>query len=214
MKLFNQPEILDRYLEGNSTPEDPVLAELVRHTYLKEVYPNMLSGHVLGSFLTLFSQLISPHHILEIGTYTGYSAICLAKGLKPGGRLTTLEVNDELRPTALKFFKKAGVSDRIDLLNGSAMEIIPTLQESFELVFLDANKEEYLDYYELVFDKVPSGGFILADNALWGGKVLEEGDSDPSTVAIRQFNRKITSDPRVENYLMPVRDGLMIIKKL
>ncbi|MCK4748563.1 MAG: O-methyltransferase, partial [Bacteroidales bacterium] len=166
MDLFSNPEIIDRYIEEHSSGEDPVLAELARHTYLKEVHPRMLSGHILGGFLTLFSKMVSPARILEIGTYTGYSAICLAKGLKPGGRLTTLEVNDELRSTALAFFSKAGVADRIELRNGEALQIIPGLQDSFDLVFLDANKEEYPAYYNLIIDKVPSGGYILADNVL------------------------------------------------
>ncbi len=154
MDLFSQPEILERYLEMHSTAEDPVLAELSRHTHLKEVHPNMLSGRILGGFLTLFSQLVSPSRILELGTYTGYSAICLAKGLKPGGKLTTLELNDELRQTALAFFEKADVSNSIELINGDALQIIPGLPGPFDLVFIDADKENYSAYYE---DDCPEG---------------------------------------------------------
>ena len=213
MDLFSNPEIIDRYIEEHSSGEDPVLAELARHTYLKEVHPRMLSGHILGGFLTLFSKMVSPARILEIGTYTGYSAICLAKGLKPGGRLTTLEVNDELRSTALAFFSKAGVADRIELRNGEALQIIPGLQDSFDLVFLDANKEEYPAYYNLIIDKIPSGGYILADNVLWGGKVFENPEADPTTAAIHRFNQMVSEDDRVESLLLPIRDGLMIIKR-
>lgn len=214
MELFSQPEILERYLEKHSSAEDPVLAELNRHTHLKEVHPRMLSGRVLGAFLTLFSQLLSPSRILEVGTYTGYSAICLAKGLKSGGKLTTLELNDELRQTALTFFEKAGVAKSIELLNGDAIKIIPNLPGPFDLVFIDANKESYSAYYEEILPKVTKGGYILADNVLWGGKVLGDHKKDNSTSSIQRFNELVTRDPRVENMLLPIRDGLMVIKKL
>ena len=207
-------EILERYLEQHSSREDPVLEELARHTYLKEVHPRMLSGHVMGRFLSLFSTLLDPARILEIGTYTGYSAICLARGLKKGGRLITLEVNDELRETALSFFKKAGVSDRIEMISGDALKIIPELEGNFDLVFIDAQKEDYLVYYDLVIDKVKRGGYILADNVLWGGKVLSDIPEDNPTEAIQKFNRHVTEDHRVDNLLLPVRDGIMIIRKL
>jgi len=214
MDIFSQPEFLERYLETHSTCEDPVLSELTRHTHLKEIHPRMLSGQVLGAFLTLFSKLVSPNQILEVGTYTGYSAICLAKGLKKGGKLTTLELNDELRQTALTFFEKADTGNSIELINGDALKIIPGLPGPFDLAFIDANKENYPAYYELIVEKLSPGGYILADNVLWGGKVLEDFDKDSSTRAIRQFNDLVTEDPRVENLLLPVRDGLMIIKKL
>lgn len=214
MELFLQPDILGRYMEEHSSAEDPVLAELSRHTYLKEVHPNMLSGNVLGAFLSLFSHLISPSRILEVGTYTGYSAICLAKGLKKGGKLTTLELNDELRQTALTFFEKAGVGNSIDLINGDALDLIPGLPGFFDLAFIDANKESYPRYYEMIVPKLAPGGYILADNVLWGGKVLDREEGDSSTSAIRKFNQLVTQDPGVENLLLPIRDGLMIIKKL
>lgn len=214
MDLFSQPELLDRYLEEHSSKEDPVLSELSRHTYLKEVHPRMLSGSTLGGFLSLFSQLLSPSRILEIGTYTGYSAICLAKGLKSGGKLTTLELNDELQHTARLFFKKAGMADKIELLNGDALDLIPGLPGPFDLIFIDANKESYPAYFELCVEKLVSGGFILADNVLWGGKVLDTHEADSSTKAIREFNQLVTLDERVENLLLPIRDGLMLIKKL
>ena len=213
MKLFSHPEIVDRYLEDPSSKEDPILAELTRFTYLNEAYPRMLSGPILGRFLTLFSQLVSPARILEIGTFTGYSAICLARGLKSGGTLTTIENNDEHRQVALEFFRKANLEDKITLLNGNALQIIPSLKGPFDLVFLDANKEEYGSYYDLIFDKVPKGGFFLADNVLWGGKVLGNPGPDETSRAIHRFNGMIARDQRVEHLLLPIRDGIMIIKK-
>ncbi len=213
MELFTNAEVLDRYLAEHSQEEDPVLQELARHTYLKEVHPRMLSGHILGSFLTMFSRMISPQRILEIGTYTGYSAICLARGLRPGGKLTTIEVNDELRTTAELFFRKAQLDQQIELINGNALEVLPVLENSFDLVFIDANKDDYPDYYRLVIDKVSAGGYILVDNVLWGGKVLATPQEDPTTQTIDRFNKMITADQRVENLLLPIRDGLMVIKK-
>lgn len=214
MDIFNQPEVLDKYLMEQSSPEDPVLADLTRHTYLSEVHPRMLSGHILGGFLQMFSQMIAPMRILEIGTFTGYSAICLARGLKSGGQITTIEINDELRKTAFHYFEKAGVSSQVQLINGDALNIIPTLDEAYDLVFIDANKDDYPAYYRLVFDKVCSGGYILADNVLWGGKVLDDPTPDHTTRSIQRFNRMITEDQRVQNLLLPIRDGIMVIKKL
>lgn len=214
MQLFSNPEVLNRYLSAHSAEEDPVLAELTRHTYLNEVHPRMLSGHILGLFLKLFSQLVAPKRILEIGTFTGYASICLARGLKPGGTLTTIELNEELREISLHYFKKAGVSSMITLINGDARKILPTLEGSFDLVFMDANKEEYLDYYQLVIEKVAMGGYILADNVLWDGKVLDRSEPDHITRKIQQFNRVVADDRRIENVLLPLRDGIMVIKKL
>ena len=213
MELFTDAETLDRYLVEHSQQEDPVLQELARHTYLKEVHPRMLSGHILGSFLTMFSRMLSPQRILEIGTYTGYSAICLARGLRPGGTLTTIEVNDELRSTALAYFRKAKLKEQIDLINGDALEVIPTLKDTFDLVFMDAHKDDYPAYYKLVIDRVAAGGYILADNVLWGGKVLDDHLEDQTTQTIDQFNKIIAHDQRVENLLLPIRDGIMVIKK-
>jgi len=213
MEIFTNTEMLDRYLVEHSSQEDPVLRELARHTYLNVVHPNMLSGHIQGSFLTMFSKLLSPISILEIGTYTGYSAICLARGLRPGGKLTTIDINDELRATALKFFRKAGLHEQIELINGDALEVIPALRNNFDLVFIDAHKDDYPDYFNLVIDRVRAGGFILVDNVLWGGKVLDTNLADPTTGIIDNFNKMITSDQRVENMLLPLRDGIMVIKK-
>jgi predicted O-methyltransferase YrrM len=213
MELFANPGALDRYLSDHTDEEDPVLQELTRHTYLNEVHPRMLSGHILGSFLTLFSRMLSPMRILEIGTFTGYSAICLARGLKPGGTLITIEINDELRTTALSYFKKANLQEQIQLINGNALELIPGLQETFDLIFLDANKDDYPAYYSLVFDKLRPGGYILADNVLWGGKALDDKGMDQTTRIIDQFNKSIQADQRVQNTLLPIRDGLMVIQK-
>ncbi len=214
MEIFSDPEKLDRYLEKHSSPEDGVLQELTRHTYLKEVHPNMLSGKVLGGFLQLFSKMVSPDRILEIGTYTGYSAICLARGLKSEGKLITLELNEELRATTLSFFKKAGVDHQIELINGNALEVIPTLEETFDLVFIDAHKDDYPAYYQAAMEKLAHGGYMLVDNVLWSGKVLDETPDDSTTIIIHQFNQMVTNDARVENLLLPIRDGLMVIKKV
>ena len=174
----------------------------------------MLSGHIMGSFLTLISKLVSPSRILEIGAYTGYSAICMARGLAPGGKLITIEANDELRATAISFFRKAKLEDRIDLINGDARLILKNMTGPFDLVFMDANKEEYSEYYQLIIDKVKPGGYILTDNVLWGGKVLDHREADSSTRAIQEFNRMVTEDSAVENLILPIRDGIMVIRKL
>ena len=213
MELFTDAEALDRYLVEHSQEEDPVLKELARQTYLKEVHPRMLTGHIMGSFLTMFSKLMAPERILEIGTYTGYSAICLARGMRKGGKLITIEINDELRGTAIEYFKKAGLEEQINLINGDALEVIPSLKGSFDLVFLDAHKDNYPNYYNLIIERVSAGGYILADNVLWGGKVLDDKLLDQTTRTIDQFNKMITSDERVDNLCLPLRDGVMVIKK-
>ena len=204
---------LDQYLKKHSTPEEEVLNDLNRFTHLNVIHPQMLSGQILGGFLKMISQMINPLYILEVGTYTGYSAICLAAGLKKGGKLITIEVNDETAEIASSYFKKAGIEDRVNLMVGDAQEIIPGLKEKFDLVFIDANKEHYTDYYDAIIEKVNSGGFIIADNVLWGGKVLDASSSDASTRSIQQFNKHITEDKRVENFMLPIRDGIMLIKK-
>ena len=213
MDLTDRSALLDRYLEAHSTEEDPILRELSRHTYLKEVHPQMISGPIQGALLSLLSKLIRPVNALEIGTYTGYSAICIARGLTEGGQLTTLEANDELRDSSLSFFKKAGLEKKIELLNGDALKLLPDLPGPYDLVFIDANKEHYPEYYKLIRDKLAPGAYILADNVLWGGKVLDENTPDASTRAIREFNRMVSEDPEMDTLLLPVRDGLMIIQK-
>ena len=213
MGLYTNAEQLERYLVEHSQQEDPLLSELARHTYLKEIHPSMISGHILGSFLSMFSMMLSPRRILEIGTFTGYSAICLARGLRPGGKLTTIEINDELRDIALTFFRKANLEEKIELINGDALKVIPELEGSFDLVFIDAYKDNYPEYYSLIIDRVETGGYIIVDNVLWGGKVLDPVLADPTTHIIDRFNKKVTEDPQVENLLLPLRDGIMLLKK-
>lgn len=205
---------LERYISEHIDPEDPVLNQLDRETHLKSYGARMISGHLQGQILKMFSHMIQPGRILELGTFTGYSAICLAKGLKQGGMLLTVEANDELESIARKYIEKAGMQDRIMLINGPALQVIPTLEGPFDLVFLDADKREYLSCYHLVFDKVRSGGFILADNTLWNGKVLDSPRScDAQTRGIMDFNDAIRNDSRVEKVILPFRDGMTVIRK-
>jgi len=213
MRFLESSEELERYLEQHSTPESDVLKELNRYTHLNSVYPQMLSGPILGGFLRMLSQMIGPKNILEIGTFTGYSAICLAEGLRPGGKLITIEINDEYAEIANHFFKKACLEQKIELIRGDALAILPTLDIQFDLVFIDANKDHYTDYYNLIIEKVASRGYIIADNVLWGGKAIGNTEPDRATEAIRRFNLCVTEDKRVENVILTVRDGLMVIKK-
>jgi predicted O-methyltransferase YrrM len=173
----------------------------------------MLSGHMQGRVLAMFSQMIRPSVILEIGTYTGYSALCLAEGLQPDGKLITIDINEELEGGVRASFKASRFHHQIDYRVGNALEIIPMLNDSFDLVFIDADKENYSRYYDLVINRVPLGGYILADNVLWSGKVLSE-KPDKDTQAIQHFNRKVHMDSRVENVLLPIRDGIMIMRKV
>jgi caffeoyl-CoA O-methyltransferase len=211
--LYNNPE-LEKYIIDQSTVEDPVLAELNRRTHLDMVYPQMLAGKIQGRLLEMISRMIRPENILEIGTFTGYSAICLARGLKDNGCLYTIEIDDELIGYAAEFFKKAGLLNKIEQLQGDARKIIPELDVIFDLVYIDAEKDDYKEYYNLVIDKVHSGGLILADNVLWDEKVLEDpSETDPTTRAIIEFNDLICHDNRVVNMILPIRDGLMLIRK-
>ena len=204
----------ERYIREHSTPEDEVLAELYRQTHLYVVNPNMASGHLQGKLLEMISHMIQPSYVLEIGTYTGYSAICLARGLDPCGELHTIESNDELHEMSSRYIALAGVADRVTQHTGRAQDIIPTLNCTFDLVFIDGDKREYCEYYDLVFDRVRKDGFIIADNVLWGGKIdMEEAVKDPQGNGIVMFNEKIRSDDRVEKLILPLRDGLMIIHR-
>lgn len=205
---------IERYILDHIEPEDPVLQELDRETNLKVLGARMLSGHLQGQVLTMFSKMIQPERILEVGTFTGYSAICLAKGLPGNGKLITIELEDELEDLAQKYFVKAGLQQKIIQVNGPALEIIPSLSEVFDLVFLDADKREYVKYYNLVFDKVRSGGYIIADNTFWSGKVLDTpAAGDEQTLGILAFNELIKNDSRVEKVILPLRDGMTIIRK-
>lgn len=205
---------IERYILEHIDPEDHVLQELDRETHLKTLGARMLSGQLQGQVLTMLSKMIQPKCILELGTFTGYSAICLAKGLEENGKLITIELDDELEEVALKYFMKSGLTPKITQLMGPALEIIPALSETFDLVFLDADKREYVEYFNLVFDKVRKGGYIIADNTLWSGKVLEKPASgDEQTQGIIAFNELLKHDTRVEKVILPFRDGMTIIRK-
>ena len=205
---------LEKYILAHTRSENEVLADLYRKTHIKFVNPNMVSGHLQGEILTMITNMISPAKILEIGTFTGYSAICLARGLRKNGRLDTIEINDELIDFILLYFKKAGVEKQINLHIGNSLDLVKELPGSYDLVFIDGDKREYSAYYNLVFEKVRPGGFILADNVLWGGKVTDpEYKNDPFTKGIMEFNELVHNDARVENVIFPVRDGLMLLKK-
>ncbi|HLN20582.1 MAG TPA: O-methyltransferase [Bacteroidales bacterium] len=205
---------IEKYIIEHSSPEDPLLEELYRQTHIRFVNPNMVSGYVQGKLLEFFSKMISPDKILEIGTFTGYSAICLAKGLKENGKLYTIEINDELASFSGSYFERAGLRSRIKQLTGDALQIIPDLEVIFDLVFIDADKRDYCRYYEIVKEKVKRGGFIIADNVLWGGSVLDNSTNDNQSRGIIEFNEMITSDTSVEKLILPLRDGLMIIRKI
>jgi len=205
---------LEKFILDHSTPENPVLEDLYRQTHLRFVNPNMVCGHLQGRFLEMISKMINPSIILEIGTFTGYSAICLAKGLKSEGRLVTIEPNDELADFTLSYFVKAGVDDKIEQMTGRAQEIIPEMNLIFDLVYIDGDKREYCDYFNLVIDKVKTGGYIIADNVLWGGKAIGKDSGDPQTMGIMEFNAMIKKQKNIECILLPVRDGVMIIRKL
>jgi predicted O-methyltransferase YrrM len=200
------------YCEAHSTPPSAVLHELERETHLKTLAPQMLSGAWQGQFLKMLSQLMQPQTILEIGTFTGYAAICMAQGLAPGGQLHTIEPNAELAHIIRKYIDKAGLNDMIQLHIGRGEEVIPTLQTTFDLVFIDAGKQQYEQFYELVIERVRPGGLILADNVLWSGKVADTAD-DPDTLTLRAFNDRVQADQRVENVMLPLRDGVLMIRK-
>ncbi len=204
---------LTHYVEHHTTPESDLLKQINRDTHAHVLKPRMLSGHVQGRVLSMLSFMIKPHTILEIGTYTGYSAICLAEGLAPGGKLITIDINEELEDRVRAYFKHANLTDVIDYRIGNASLIIPQLQGEFDLVFIDADKENYGHYFDMVIDKMKPGGYILADNVLWSGKVIE-AKTDKDTRAIQDFNRKVHNDSRVENVLLPIRDGIMIMRRL
>lgn len=207
------PASIDDYCRDHTSPESALLKKINRDTHAEVLMPRMVSGHLQGRFLALISKMIKPQRILEIGTYTGYSAICLAEGLAPLGKLITIDINEELETRVRGYFKEAGLESQIDYRMGDAAEIIPTLNETFDLVFIDADKENYQRYYDLVFAKVATGGFIMADNVLWSGKVVGE-KKDKDTRAIMAFNDFVMKDPRVENMLLPLRDGIMLARKL
>ncbi len=208
------PEDIEQYVAQHTEKESAELAALSRETHLKVMSPRMLSGHVQGRFLSLISKLMQPSYILEIGTYTGYSALCLAEGLAPNGKLITIDRNEELEDILNKYVRASKYANQIELNFGYAAEIIPTLDDGIDLVFIDADKPNYSNYFDLVIDKLNSGGLILADNVLWSGKVTQKiKPNDKSTIAIDAFNKKVADDNRVEHILLPIRDGVMALRK-
>lgn len=205
---------LEEYILNHTTEEENLLKDLSRETHIKVLRPRMLSGHLQGQLLKMLSYMVSPQNILEIGTYTGYSAICLAQGLKKDGKIYTIDINDEIEEFTTKYIEKSGLSDNIEFLIGDAMDIIPELDVEFDMVFIDADKRHYLDYYKLVFDKIRPGGFIVADDILWDGKVVEEvASNDTQTKGILAFNDFVQNDDRVENVIIPLRHGITLIRK-
>ena len=205
--------IPEEFIREYSSPGDPVLEELYRETHIRLVNPNRISGWLQGRVLEFISRMINPENILEIGTFTGYSAICMAKGLRQGGMLFTIDQDDELTGFSHSWFCRAGLESKITQLTGRAQDVIPDLDRQFDLVFIDGDKREYSEYYGLVIEKVRAGGFILADNVFWGGKATEKGSTDPQTRGIIEFNNLIRTDARTEKLILPVRDGLMLIRK-
>lgn len=207
--------LIDKYCEEVTSPESEILYNLNRQTHLQMVNPRMLSGHFQGRLLALLSKMIRPKNILEIGTYTGYAALCLAEGLTEDGKLITLDVNEELEEFTQSFFDQSQYAAQIDFRIGNALEIIPNLTETFDLVFIDADKRNYPNYWELIVPKVKQGGFILSDNVLWSGKVVGDKEKfDKDTQILDDYNRMIQADERVENILLPIRDGIMVARKL
>ncbi len=208
------PEDIARYAESHTTEENQLLKSINRETQAKVMMPRMLSGHLQGRTLAMLCQMLQPKCILEIGTYTGYSAICMAEGLANDGRLITIDINEELECMVRAYIEQAGLSNSIDYRIGDAMTLIPQISETLDLVFIDADKGNYINYYNLVFDKVRQGGYIIADNVLWSGKVAKNTEKmDKATAVIHQFNTMVQNDERVENLLLPIRDGLMVVRK-
>lgn len=206
---------LMKYIESHTEEAPEVLSKLDRETYANIYMPRMLSGHLQGRILAMLSNMIQPKVILEIGTYTGYSAISLAEGLAENGKIITIDINEELEELVRDYIAKANLENSIDYRVGNAIDVIPTIEDELDLVFIDADKGNYSNYFDLVFDKLKSGGFIIADNVLWSGKVLEKNRKkiDKDTSEILSFNKKVHDDVRVENVLFPIRDGLMVLRK-
>lgn len=210
----NKIDSLENYILSHIDDEDDILKKLNRDAHVNLLRPRMLSGHLQGKILKMFCRMMKPKHILEIGTYTGYATLCLAEGSPQDVKIHTIEVNDELEDFILKHLEKTKLKDKIHLHIGDAMEVIPQLDYKFDIVFIDANKRTYIEYYDLVFDKVKPGGLIIADNTLWDGKVLDKPKpSDKQTIGILEFNDYVAKDNRVEKVILPIRDGLTLIWK-
>lgn len=209
---FLDPEI-EQYAEAHTTPENSLLAQITRDTYLEVLQPRMLSGHLQGRILSMLSKMIRPNAILEIGTYTGYSALCLAEGLSAHGTLLTIDKNIELYDRANAYFSESAFAPKIQMLKGNALTIVPDLKQKWDLIFIDADKENYQKYYDLTLPNLNKGGFIIADNVLWSGKVIDANENDVDTIALRSFNTALIEDNRVEVLMLPVRDGLTVVRK-
>ena len=209
---FLDPEI-EQYAEAHTTPENSLLAQITRDTYLEVLQPRMLSGHLQGRVLSMLSKMIRPNAILEIGTYTGYSALCLAEGLSAHGTLLTIDKNIELYDRANAYFTESEFAPKIQMLKGNALTIVPDLKQKWDLIFIDADKENYQNYYDLTLPNLNKGGFIIADNVLWSGKVIDANENDVDTTALRSFNTSLIEDNRVEVLMLPVRDGLTVVRK-
>ena len=214
--MYFIPEELDNYVVNQTENEPELLQQLTRETYQKILQPRMLSGHYQGRVLSIISKLVKPKNILEIGTYTGYSALCLAEGMKKDGKLHTIDVNEELFDFQRAYFDKSPYGKQIFQHLGNALEIIPKLDKTFDLVFIDADKENYVKYFDIIIDKLNSGGIILSDNVLWSGKVLDKKfkKEDTSTPALIAYNKLLKEDKRIETVLLPIRDGLTISRKI
>ena len=203
-------EKLAEYLSQNSDKEPEILSKLNKETHQKILQPRMLSGHIQGRFLSLISKIKSPLHILEIGTYTGYGTLCLAEGLATNGKIFTIDRNEELINIQNKYFEESGNRDKIVQLTGNAIDILMSLDENFDLIFIDADKENYIKYFEIVSKKLNPNGIIISDNVLWSGKVVEESDNDQETDTLKRFNKLLSKDERFETIILPLRDGLSI----
>ena len=202
------------YIEQHSSPESDVLKRITRSTHLEVINPRMLSGHVQGRVLSMISQMIQPQRILELGTFTGYSALCLAEGLTEDGKLITIEHNDEMEPSIRRNLTLTPLGEKIELVIGDAIEVLRRLDEKFDLIFIDADKKQYCDYLDLVIPLLRPGGWILADNTLWDGHIIDPAyDKDKQTIALRAFNDKVMQDERLDKVILPLRDGLTIIRK-
>lgn len=206
--------LLDKYVCEHTANENDLLKRINRETHLEVLQPRMLSGHFQGRVLSMISKMIRPERILEIGTYTGYSALCLAEGLTPNGKLVTIDINEELATRVRGYIAESSYAKQIDYLIGDAMEIIPSLNDQWDLVFIDADKHNYIQYYHLVFPLVKVGGYIIADNVLWSGKVIDPTKIDKDTQLLREYNLLNHEDERVEEVLLPIRDGLMVARKI
>ena len=209
------PEAIDNYVKEHSDQESELLQKINRETYARVMMPRMLSGHVQGRVLSMLSHMMKPEVIVEVGTYTGYSALCMAEGMAENGKLITLDINEELEDQVRGYFDESPYSNQIDYRIGNAMELLPEIDEPIDLVFIDADKKNYLNYLELLLPKIKTGGVLLSDNVLWSGKVLEETQkNDRDTTVLKEFNQKLAQHPQLETVMLPLRDGLTLSRKI